>query len=74
MSGDLTERIKAIHAEAIADIRTKLVNTTNHDLELLTTGNWGGMTKHVAEQILAERKAMEQKNVPPASAGGEVGK
>lgn len=60
MTGDLTERIEAIHAEAMADLRSKLVNTTNHDLELLTTSNWGGMTKHVAEQILAERAALEQ--------------
>jgi len=52
----LTERIKAIEAEAIKDIRGKLVNATYHDLELLTTGNWGGITKYVAEQILAERK------------------
>jgi aryl-phospho-beta-D-glucosidase BglC (GH1 family) len=55
----LAERLDAIHAEAIKDIRSKLVNTTNHDLELLTTGNWGGITKYVAEQILAERKATE---------------
>lgn len=60
MTGDLTERIKVIHAEAMADLRSKLADVTDHDLELLTTGNWGGMTKHVAEQILAERKAMEQ--------------
>ena len=60
MTGDLTERIEAIHAEAIEDIWGKLADVTDHDLELLTTGNWGGMTKHVAEQILAERKAMEQ--------------
>jgi hypothetical protein len=57
MAGDLAERIEAIHAEAIKDIRGKLVNTTNHDLEILTEGNWGGMLKYVAEQILAERKA-----------------
>lgn len=60
MTGDLTERIEAIHAEAIEDIRGKLAGATDHDLELLTTGNWGGMTKHVAEQILAERKTQEQ--------------
>jgi hypothetical protein len=60
MAGDLAERLDAIHAEAIKDIRGKLVNTTNHDLEILTEGNWGGMLKYVAEQILAERKAREQ--------------
>jgi hypothetical protein len=38
------------------DMRENLVKTTDHDLELLTTGNWGGMLKYVAEQILAERK------------------
>lgn len=56
MTGDLTERIEAIHAEAIEDIRGKLADATDRDLELLATGNWGGMTKHVAEQILAERR------------------
>jgi hypothetical protein len=60
MAGDLAERLEEIHAEAIKDIRGKLVNTTNHDLEILTEGNWGGMLKYVAEQILAERKAREQ--------------
>ena len=60
MTGDLTERLETIHAEAMARIRGMLVTTTDHDLELLTTGNWGGMTKHVAEQILAERKAQGQ--------------
>ncbi len=60
MAGDLAERIEAIHAEAIKNIRGKLVNTTNHDLEILTEGNWGGILKYVAEQILAERKAREQ--------------
>jgi hypothetical protein len=58
-ASDFGERIKAIEAEAIKDIRGKLVNTTNHDLEILTEGNWGGMLKYVAEQILAERKATE---------------
>ena len=60
MTGDLTKRLEAIHAEAMEYIRGLLVTTTDHDLELLAAGNWGGMTKHVAEQILAERKALEQ--------------
>jgi len=59
MTKTLTERLEAIHAEAIKNIRGNLVGTTDHDLELLATGNWGGITKHVAEQILAERKATE---------------
>jgi hypothetical protein len=56
MTKTLTERIKAIEAEAMKDMRENLVKTTDHDLELLTTGNWGAMLKYVAEQILAERK------------------
>ena len=61
MTGNLTEHLEAINAEAMEYIRSLLVTTTDHDLELLTTGNWGGMTKHVAEQILAEREAKEQR-------------
>jgi hypothetical protein len=57
MMETLAERIKAIEAEAMESIRGNLVRTTDHDLELLATGNWGGITKYVAEQILAERKA-----------------
>lgn len=62
MSGDLTERIKAIHAEAMADIRTNLVNTSNHDLELLLERDKSPLPlmRTVAEQILAERKEMEE--------------
>ena len=60
MKSDLAERLGVIHAEAIEYIRGLLVTTTDHDLELLTTGNWGRMTKYVAEQILAERAALGQ--------------
>ena len=62
MTGGLTERLEAIHAEAMEHIRGMLVTTTDHDLELLTTGNWGGMTKHVAEQILADRAALRDQS------------
>jgi hypothetical protein len=62
MAGDLTERLNTIHAEAIEDIRGNLINSSDHDLELLTVGNWGGITKHVAEQILAERKTTGANN------------
>ena len=62
MAGDLAERLEEIHAEAIKDIRGKLVNTTNHDLELLLEWDKGPLPfiRIAAEQILAERKAREQ--------------
>ena len=56
-TSDFGERIKAIEAKAMKDIRGNLINSSDHDLEILTEGNWGGMLKYVAEQILAERKA-----------------
>jgi hypothetical protein len=62
MTGDLTERIEAIHAEAMADLRSKLVDVTDHDLELLLERDKSPLPlmRTVAEQILAERKAQEQ--------------
>ncbi len=62
MADDFGERIKAIEAKAIEDIRGNLINSSDHDLELLTVGNWGGILKYVAEQILAERKATGANN------------
>jgi hypothetical protein len=56
MTDDFGERIKEIETKAMEKIRGNLINSSDHDLEILAEGNWGGMLKYVAEQILTERK------------------